>query len=188
MGKFIDIKGQRFGFWVVLERADKNKNGQIRWLCQCECGGHKLVTTNSLRTGNSTSCGCNHTPNLVDQKFGKLTVIKQDESKNKGRRYWLCQCECNNFITVNTYQLRNGYVISCGCHIDPSKQHDHPSSCVCSRESATREDFPEPSSLYSPNHINLLHRHQPSFEKNQHNMKTKYYNDKYINSLIQTLL
>lgn len=114
MGKFIDLKNQRFGFWVVLELAGKNKNGQTQWLCQCECGGKKIVTANSLRTGNSTSCGCNHTPDLTNEKFGQLTVEKLD-SKNNGRRYWICQCNCGQKITASTYQLRNGLITSCGC-------------------------------------------------------------------------
>lgn len=28
------------------------------WLCECECGNFSKVTTQSLRSGNSKSCGC----------------------------------------------------------------------------------------------------------------------------------
>ncbi len=115
MGKLIDLKGQNFGFWIVLESAGKNKTGQTIWLCQCDCGNKKTVTTNSLRTGNSTSCGCNNTPNLTNKKFGELLVLHQDETKDKGRRYWLCQCSCGKILSANTNQLRNDKIISCGC-------------------------------------------------------------------------
>lgn len=115
MGKMINLKNQRFGFWLALEPAEKNTKGQTQWLCQCECGVKKIVTTNSLRTGNSTSCGCNHTPDLTNIRFGKLLVLKQDNSKSNGRRHWVCQCDCSNLITVNTYQLRNDKISSCGC-------------------------------------------------------------------------
>lgn len=115
MGKLINLKNQRFGFWLALEPAEKNKKGQTQWLCQCECGTKKVVTTNSLRTGNSTSCGCNHSPDLSNTKFGKLEVLKQDNSKTKGRRHWVCKCECGSLITVSTYKLRNNKINSCGC-------------------------------------------------------------------------
>lgn len=111
----IDLKNQRFGFWIVESLSGKNNNGQTMWLCKCDCGTRKNVTSNSLRTGNSTSCGCNHKPNLIGEKFGKLTVLSIDNKKNKGRRYWLCKCECENIISINTHQLRNNIIVSCGC-------------------------------------------------------------------------
>ena len=116
VGKLIDITGQRFGFWVVLKLGAKNTKNQTQWLCKCECGNEKLVTSNSLRTGNSTSCGCNHVPNLANETFGNLTILKLDDSKkNKGRRYWIAKCGCGKLISVTTKQLRNGETLSCGC-------------------------------------------------------------------------
>ena len=74
----------------------------------------KSISSNSLRTTNSTSCGCNTSPNLTNKTYGKLLVIKFDHSAN-GRRYWLCKCNCNNYITASTNKLRNGKINSCGC-------------------------------------------------------------------------
>jgi len=118
MGKLIDITGQRFGFWVAIKLGEKNKNNKTQWLCQCECGNKKLVTSNSLRTGNSTSCGCNHVPNLVNEKFGKLTVLNLDTSKkSKGRRYWVVKCVCGKQMSITTNQLKNSS--SCDvCKVD----------------------------------------------------------------------
>jgi hypothetical protein len=114
MGKAIDLTGQRFGFWMVLQRAEKNKSGQTQWLCQCECGKQKTVSTNSLRTGNSTSCGCNHAPDLSGQQFNKLKVVRVDKDRKTDRKHWLCECECGKQISVNTYKLRNNVIVSCG--------------------------------------------------------------------------
>ena len=52
--------------------------------------------------------------NLIDQQFGKLTVIKRTPNKNK-RIIWLCKCECGNEVEVRGDQLRGGYTKSCGC-------------------------------------------------------------------------
>ena len=114
MGKMIDLVGKRFGFWLVKERGKNSKTGQIQWLCTCECKKEKLITSNSLRSGNSTSCGCNHKPDLVGEKFGRLTVKSLATSQGNGRRYWICTCDCGKEITVSTYSLREKHVISCG--------------------------------------------------------------------------
>jgi hypothetical protein len=114
MSKFVDLSGQRFGFWTVQKRVDNNKKGQVQWQCLCDCGTTKNVTANSLKSYNSTSCGCNHSPNLTDAEFGELKVVKLDSSSDKKRRYWLCQCSCGTNIIVSTYRLRNNLISSCG--------------------------------------------------------------------------
>lgn len=53
--------------------------------------------------------------NLLNKKFGKLTVISQAESK-KGRVMWLCQCECGNKTIVRSSHLTGGLIVSCGCY------------------------------------------------------------------------
>ena len=66
-----------------------------------------------MRTGNSTSCGCNHTPNLVGKKFGKLKVLSLASTDDKSRRYWNCECICGGTVVATTYQLREKIVKSC---------------------------------------------------------------------------
>lgn len=51
---------------------------------------------------------------LTGQRFGRLTVIKQAESKNN-KSYWYCECDCGNKTTTTSYNLRNGHTKSCGC-------------------------------------------------------------------------
>lgn len=57
MGKFIDLTGQRFGRWTVIERAE-NKCGKVAWLCRCDCGNTKIVNAINLKNGKTNSCGC----------------------------------------------------------------------------------------------------------------------------------
>jgi len=56
MGKFIDLTGQRFGKWAVLERASNDKNSNPMWLCRCICGRTEMVLGYSLRGGVSRRC------------------------------------------------------------------------------------------------------------------------------------
>lgn len=53
---------------------------------------------------------------LTGQKFGKLTVLRRVEDKQRGRPMWLCQCECGNQTVVSSTRLLlpNG-TRSCGC-------------------------------------------------------------------------
>ena len=60
MTKFMDLKGQRFGALVVLERdfskPDSHKNSY--WLCQCDCGNTHVASRGGLRNGDTKHCGC----------------------------------------------------------------------------------------------------------------------------------
>lgn len=51
---------------------------------------------------------------LTGQRFGKLTVIKRNGSKNS-KAYWLCQCDCGNQVSVVSNALSGNKTRSCGC-------------------------------------------------------------------------
>lgn len=56
--RVINIAGQRFGRLVAKYHVGKNKHGRHAWMCVCDCGREIAVSSNSLRAGNATSCGC----------------------------------------------------------------------------------------------------------------------------------
>lgn len=57
--------------------------------------------------------------NLINQKFGKLLVIKEAPPyilpSRKTKTQWECLCDCGNTAIVRTENLRNGHTTSCGC-------------------------------------------------------------------------
>ena len=55
--KKLDLTGRRFGKLTVLEPA-ANAGTKTAWLCRCDCGKEAVVTTQRLRDGHRTSCGC----------------------------------------------------------------------------------------------------------------------------------
>ena len=77
--KIVDLKGRKFGKLLVLELDHKSKvnyeNGRSRityyWKCRCDCGNEVIRSGNSLRGGNTISCGCNK----IEQR--KLTNEKK---------------------------------------------------------------------------------------------------------------
>jgi AraC-like DNA-binding protein len=57
-GTYRDIAGERFGRLVAVRPAGRYRLNEYCWLCQCDCGGTKIVRIASLRTGSTRSCGC----------------------------------------------------------------------------------------------------------------------------------
>ena len=58
MGRFVDLTGKKFNRWTVIERAGSTKNGAVLWRCRCDCGNEGLLSSNTLTSGHSKSCGC----------------------------------------------------------------------------------------------------------------------------------
>ena len=123
-----NLIGKKFNKLTVISRAN-NKGKSAAWNCICECGKKTIVTSNSLTTNRTKSCGCINKKrikeigklnfkDLTGQKFGRLTVIKQvDKPSNlkSSSKFWLCNCECGNKIIVNSSLLMSGNTKSCGC-------------------------------------------------------------------------
>lgn len=59
MGKFVDLKGQKFGRLTVIKKTG-TKNRKAIWKCKCDCGEYREVPTCHLKSGHTTSCGCYH--------------------------------------------------------------------------------------------------------------------------------
>lgn len=128
--KRIDLTGQRFGKWTVLENTNNKKGGHFLWKCKCDCGTIKLVDGQHLKSGTTKSCGCLCTElfrdNLIGQRFGKLTVIEKatqpDTVKSKGHAYWLCKCDCGNKTIVRASSLKDKTITGCGCQSSLGEQ------------------------------------------------------------------
>jgi len=130
MGKKIDLTGQTFGRWTVIEEAGKTSGRHVKWLCECSCENktRREITGNSLRSGSSKSCGClrnelaseKNKVDLTGQAFGKWTVLEEGGRTPNGGVRWICECSCENKtrreITGST--LRSGGSQSCGCKFD----------------------------------------------------------------------
>lgn len=57
MAKKSDLVGQIFGSLIVIKET-KGKQGQVAWLCKCECGKERVATANHLKIKSVRSCGC----------------------------------------------------------------------------------------------------------------------------------
>lgn len=59
MPRKLDLSGKRYGRLIAIRESDKkSKSGHIMWVCQCDCGNKKIVSSTHLVNGAIRSCGC----------------------------------------------------------------------------------------------------------------------------------
>lgn len=111
-----DISGIVYGRLTAIARHPRSGN---YWECLCECGTSVVTQVKLLKSGKAKSCGCLRADNnrsrglnLLNQTFGKLTVVKKSE---RGGRYWDCVCSCGGTLTTLSGSLKTGATSSCGC-------------------------------------------------------------------------
>lgn len=61
---------------------------------------------------------------LTGQKFGRLTVIGIDDTKQTRKTFWICECECGSIISTRSDRLISNRVKSCGCYKRESDQRN----------------------------------------------------------------
>lgn len=108
------LEGQKFGELTVIKRDGSNKWKEALWLCQCDCGNLCHHTSRNLIKRKVKTCG-KHIYNPVGKRFGRLFVEELHSIDDRGRRKFLCQCDCGNKTVVNGSALKSGYTKSCGC-------------------------------------------------------------------------
>lgn len=69
-GNVIDLVGQRFNKLTVISRDGSDGRGEAKWVCQCDCGNQITVLSSNLRSGHTTSCGCER------RSRGELAIAK----------------------------------------------------------------------------------------------------------------
>lgn len=154
MKEIVDLTGQHFGRWTVIERAENRttKSGtRVMWRCLCECGKESVVSTWNLKRGKSISCGCFHREVSSDimrevgtthggsktRLFRIWTGIKtrcfneNDPAYKRygGRGITMCDEWKNDFAKFRDWALSNGYTDELTCdRIDNDKGYS-PDNC-----------------------------------------------------------
>lgn len=130
MSKIIDLTGLRFGRLTVLYRAENHitpcGSVRVRWNCLCDCGNTIVVTTNSLRSSRTKSCGClfDDTRHTAAKKHGysherlygvwcsikeRCTCQTSKDFKDYGGRGIAICCEWLFYPSFREWAYANGY-------------------------------------------------------------------------------
>lgn len=87
ISKITDLTGSRFGSLTAVSRAasitDSSGRKRSAWLCECDCGTRKIISTDNLKSGRVKSCGCTMGP-LMRRSKGQL-----GESKTSLYNVWM---------------------------------------------------------------------------------------------------
>jgi hypothetical protein len=116
MAKIKDLRGQKFGKLTPIQCLGTDKHYKAIWQCECDCGTITQTTSNNLKRGTTTSCGCvkfdrQGTDDETGNRYGRLLV---KHSMPKRPTWWECECDCGNTVLVNGSKLRKAK--SCGCY------------------------------------------------------------------------
>lgn len=123
--------GKTFGRLTVSEMAAPHVQAsgrkRYKYLCACICGKETEVLGENLRSGHTTSCGCQQDDNRKKRakdatglRFGRLTVTgdagKYVSPQGAELRQVRAVCDCGIEITANLNSLKGGITASCGCY------------------------------------------------------------------------
>jgi hypothetical protein len=93
------------------------KRVHLVYRCVCDCGNEVEVLGNSLRSGNTKSCGCIRRPNLVGMENDHGIVI----SKIKNQMWELSCKHCGDTHIQNQREIRrNSHPMSCPAYKPPN--------------------------------------------------------------------
>lgn len=110
----LDLAGIKVGKLTPIRDVGSDKGKNRVWLCQCDCGNQTKVTATELSKNGTRSCGCSH-KEKIEERYGRLAVIREVEERKWGRRQYLCRCDCGKEKIVKGANLNNGHTRSCGC-------------------------------------------------------------------------
>lgn len=103
-----DIRNQRFGKLIALEPTEKRQQKNVVWKCQCDCGSITYISTHTLLSGGTRSCGC--TKSHGEEKISNIL-------KNYNIEFTVQQCfdscrfEYTNKLAVFDFWVDNKYLI-----------------------------------------------------------------------------
>lgn len=123
MPSFEDLTGKKIGHLTVMYRASDwiQPSGQHKrmWHCICECGNECDVRASDIKSGNTTSCGCQSSKkksigleDLTGKQFGDFIVIKRAPNRitpsGQQTRVWHCKCKkCGLEKDIQASQIKH---------------------------------------------------------------------------------
>ena len=117
-----DLTGQRFGLLTARAQSGRTRAGEVKWLCDCDCGGTNIVSAGNLRRENVKSCGCQHYAHATKHGYAHTrlyriwkdmrrrcrSLTRADYDRYGGRGIYVC-AEWEDFMVFRDWALANGY-------------------------------------------------------------------------------
>ena len=113
---------------IIVIKQLPTEGGHALWECKCSCGNPKTFKVDgaNLRSGHTTSCGCNRIgvnhKNRSNTTFNKIFIGEVDGKSNDGLYLYDCTCFCRNHFIYNATKILNRHIQSCGCLTSKGEQ------------------------------------------------------------------
>jgi len=121
--------GHRFGRLLVLKDVGRTKRNKVLWLCKCDCGKNIVVKAQSLRSGNTRSCGCYQKDRVKEALcIPGNTREYSEEWSNKFREFIRRR---DNYMCAVCFTTQEEYGRKLSVHhIDYDKQNTTEENCI----------------------------------------------------------
>ena len=126
--KKLNLSGERYGKLLVIKETEPiiNPSGRKRtmWLCQCDCGNYHKASTDNLRSGEVTSCGCAKdsrwlkTHGFSSERLYHIWCDIKDRCYNEnnnryqhygGKNIHMCDEWLHDYLAFRTWMIEHGY-------------------------------------------------------------------------------
>jgi predicted SprT family Zn-dependent metalloprotease len=115
----MDIMGQKFGKWTVLDFIGRDAKSNKIYKCKCDCGTEKEHRKYTLENGDTVQCKSCHmselnaVDNLIGKRFGLWSVVGKEKNKERNEWFYLCICDCGTQKLISGNRLNNGQANKC---------------------------------------------------------------------------
>jgi hypothetical protein len=154
-------KGERYNHLLAVDYVGRSKSNKPIWTFLCDCGATKEIIVNSVKTGNTKSCGCIKNANQYGKnnpswKGGKskgncLNCNKEFYYYPSRRMQQYCSLKC---FVLDKYPMagkKKNKCPACGVifetYINPLRERIHCSD-KCSRVSQSKAQWGESSHFW----------------------------------------
>jgi len=93
--RYVDLTGRKFGKLLVLKKNMIGKKS--KYDCLCDCGNKTSVLGESLQSGGTTSCGCNH---HLEYGLAAKNLLFGDYRRHAKRRGMIFDLAFKDFISL----------------------------------------------------------------------------------------
>ena len=118
-----DLTNQTFERLTAIKPVGKDKSGNYKWECKCECGSCTVVSSGDLSSGNTKSCGClkkekarlNRMSDYGQASFNSLYSSYKKSANKRRYKFILSEKTFRELTSSNCYY----------CGIEPSQIYDN---------------------------------------------------------------
>ena len=104
----IDITNQKFGMLTaIMPTNERGGNGQVLWMCLCDCGKVCLKSGSQMKSGSVTTCGCHGTgagkDKLLNYVRNRVYRMYVGSAKKRGLEFCLSRNQVLNLILKSCF-------------------------------------------------------------------------------------